>query len=976
MKTQKDTSEENELPIEELFLLHLRYKEARLVEAGGNNPILLNDPQVSWVVYRGWADVFAVPLLDGKVVGSRTHLFRASVGQAMFGMALGETANDIGLLVVGSQQTSLLKINTQRLHLLTQDGEFKGPVVTLIDNWVKNLLACLSTVLPPKECLRLEPGAAIDLAKEKNVCARRGVLWLKHDIGRSYFVGDETLPHLNGKSWWPISEKSWIQTAENSQLDLLDTQTLISQTPIWPDLEKFHQHILHIITQRVQQTTQNERGQIEASLQANHHIIHEAFHHLVTPLTTPTPAGESTDSHKPLLEACSLVAKELGIQVKPPAKTAQLTVAEIARASRFQIRRVALRGEWWKKEQGPLLAFQEQGKRPLALLPNKKGYWLVDPTQPSQRLRVTQAVVETLDPFAYMFYRSLPAQAISVWELVRFGLKSTAYDFRTVLFMGGVVGLLGVLVPMATGFIFDEVIPNSDQTQLTQLITMLLVAAGVMALFQMTQNLALLRLQGRLGNDIQAAIWERTLSLPVSFFRDYSTGDLGTRVMGISAIQQLLSGTILNAMLAGVFSIFSFFLLFYYSTSLALVATLLVFISATAIFIAGRAQIRYQRVLTHLQGKISSHVLQTIEGITKFRASGAEGRAFATWAKDFSQHKQTSLKARNIANNLQVFNSAFQVFTLMVIFGMVAVSNQQEFSTGDFLAFNTAFTQFLISALTLSGALVSVLNVVPIYERSKPILQTLPEVNDLKEHPGELNGRIEVSNVSFRYTNGPDILKDVSVEINPGEFIALVGPSGSGKSTLFRLLLGFETPDSGAIYYDGQDLSQLDIREVRRQLGVVLQNGQIMAGDIFTNIVGANLLTTEDAMRAARMAGLADDLKNMPMGLHTVLSHGGSTLSGGQRQRLLIARAIVTRPRILFFDEATSALDSHTQSIVSESLDNLQATRVVIAHRLSTIKNADKIYVLQNGRVVQQGTYTELIRQEGAFAELAKRQLA
>lgn len=975
MKSEKDNPQEVETPIEELFLLHLRYKESRLVEAGGNNPILLDDPQTAWVVYRGWADVFAVPLQDGKVAGSRTHLFRVSVGQAMFGMDLMQAPNDIGLLIVGGKQTHLLKLDTHRLYMLSLDEEFTRPVAGLIDQWVRNLSASLSSVLPPKECLRLLPGTAVKLAKEKSACAKQGVLWVKHEAGHSYFAGDRTTPHLNGKVRWPISERSWIQTAEKSELDLLDTNTFLTQSSLWPDLENFHQHLLYTITQRVQITNQREATQIGSSLIANQALIHQAFDHLITPLSHKPLPTTNTTHHKPLFEACRLVANHMGFELKPPTKKTAVNLADIARSSHFQMRQVVLRGNWWQKELGPLLAYLEDGKRPIALLPHKQGYRLVDPTQPHNPQPVTSQLAETIHAFAHMFYRPLPTKTVSAWQLIRFGLSSAQSDLRTILLMGVAVGSLGLLIPMATGFIFDQVIPNNDQTQLVQLAVSLVVVAIVIALFQVSQSLAMLRLQSKLGVEIQAAVWDRTLSLPVSFFRDYSTGDLGNRVMGISAIQQMLSGTVLSAMLAGVFSVFSFFLLFHYDTKLALVATGLVAVSGTAVLLAGRSQIQYQRTLTQIQGKISSLVLQTIDGIAKFRASGAEGRAFATWAKEFSHLKQTSYKARNVSNQLQVFNAAFQVFTLIVIFGMVALVSQSGFSTGDFLAFNAAFTQFLISVLTLSGALVSVLNIVPIYERSKPILQTLPEVNEQKEHPGELNGRLEVSNLSFRYNNGPEILKGVSLEINPGEFIALVGSSGSGKSTLFRILLGFETPVSGAVYYDGQDLSQLDVREVRRQIGVVLQNGQIMGGDIFTNIVGASQLTKEDAMRAAKMAGLAEDLKKMPMGLHTVLSHGGGTLSGGQRQRLLIARAIVNRPRILFFDEATSALDNHTQAIVSQSLDNLQATRIVIAHRLSTIKNADKIYVLQGGHIVQQGSYQELINQEGAFADLAKRQL-
>jgi len=276
----------------------------------------------------------------------------------------------------------------------------------------------------------------------------------------------------------------------------------------------------------------------------------------------------------------------------------------------------------------------------------------------------------------------------------------------------------------------------------------------------------------------------------------------------------------------------------------------------------------------------------------------------------------------------------------------------------------------------MSSSLVSVMGVIPIWERAAPILQAEPEADTSKTDPGELSGDIEVSHISFRYDpNGPLVLNDVSFHAAAGEFVAVVGASGSGKSTLLRLLLAFEAPEAGAIYYDQQDLAGVDVRAVRRQIGVVLQSGQLMPGDIFMNIVGASSLTIEDAMRAAEMAGLSEDLQAMPMGVHTVISEGGSTFSGGQKQRLMIARAVVNRPRILLFDEATSALDNRTQAIVSRSLESLKATRVVIAHRLSTIVKADRIYVFDKGRVVQTGTYDELMRQDGLFAELARRQM-
>jgi ATP-binding cassette subfamily C protein len=278
----------------------------------------------------------------------------------------------------------------------------------------------------------------------------------------------------------------------------------------------------------------------------------------------------------------------------------------------------------------------------------------------------------------------------------------------------------------------------------------------------------------------------------------------------------------------------------------------------------------------------------------------------------------------------------------------------------------------------MSNAFFSVSQIFPILEKIEPILDTKPEYDEYKSNPGNLTGSVEVSHVSFRYQEeDPLVLKDVSIKIREGEYVGLVGPSGSGKSSLLRVLLGFENPETGRVYYDGQDLTKVDIRAIRRQLGVVLQNGKLMSGDIFSNVVGANInLTLDDAKEAIRMAGLEEDINAMPMGMHTVINEGATTISGGQRQRLLIARAIANKPKIIFFDEATSALDNQTQAIVSESLDSLKATRIVIAHRLSTVMNCDRIIVLDKGAIVEEGSYAELMQLNGVFAELAKRQLA
>ena len=442
----------------------------------------------------------------------------------------------------------------------------------------------------------------------------------------------------------------------------------------------------------------------------------------------------------------------------------------------------------------------------------------------------------------------------------------------------------------------------------------------------------------------------------------------------------------MQTIFASFFSLLNLGLLFYYSPSLATLAVIVAFIIITFTSISGAILIRKHRPLMEVEGTLFGIMVQLVNGVAKLRIAGAEERAFAYWGQQYTRQLQLTLSTQKLEDAVAVFNTVTPPLTAVALFWLAGVlispAPMQMFSNtglsaGEFLAFNVAFGTFISGVTSLSNTVVDVLDIIPTWQRSQPILRAEPEVDLNKADPGRLTGAIRVDHVTFRYReDGALILDDVTIEIKPGEFIALVGPSGSGKSTVMRLLLGFETPFSGTVSYDGQDLSGLDVSAVRRQLGVVLQNSRINAGSIFENIASGALISLDDAWMAAERSGLADDIRAMPMQMHTLISEGGSNLSGGQRQRLVIARALALQPRVLLFDEATSALDNRTQAIVSESLDRLKATRIVIAHRLSTIRNADRIYVLEAGRVVQQGSFDQLAQQPGLFAQLIRRQLA
>jgi ATP-binding cassette subfamily C protein len=470
------------------------------------------------------------------------------------------------------------------------------------------------------------------------------------------------------------------------------------------------------------------------------------------------------------------------------------------------------------------------------------------------------------------------------------------------------------------------------------------------------------------------------MNLPTNFFRRFSAGDLADRADGVAAIQDLVSGAGVAAILGSVSGLFYVVQMFGYNMSLALLAIVLTIIFVAFNMTANYLQLRYQRQEFQIKGRITGLVLNLLTGVTKLRVCGAEQHAFRVWAEQFASQRRLSFTIGTIQNAATVFGAIFPVLCSIAIFyTLVGLQSGGEntLTTGEFIAFNAAFGLFMAAMQAMGDASLSLLRVVPIYERLSPVLEEKPEVDKTKQFPGRLKGGIEMSRVSFRYSSdGPWIIRDISLKISPGEMVAFVGSSGGGKSTLMRLMLGFELPTSGAILYDGQDLSQIDLRMLRQQLGVVLQASRVMPTEIYRNIIGVTSKTIEDAWDAAERAGLAEDIRNMPMGMHTYVSEGGGTLSGGQRQRLMIARAIVNNPKILFLDEATSALDNRAQAIVTESMDKMDSTRIVIAHRLSTIVNANKICYLHGGQLVEQGTYEELMALNGMFAALARRQVA
>ena len=962
---------------------------------GGAQVVLLDDPDIVYYVVSGKVELFTVTVKDGKPLGARNHFLTLVPGEGMFGVNPKHT-RDSGFMAAGKGGSQIRKMTRSELRKIAAiDAQMTGMVVRLVETWVGGMSARLTRDIFPRPAsdVSISAGAETVIEKGKRANSEKGVVWLDAAPDHFVYVGMSTLLPATTVPF-PLTQHTWLELTSDVETEEKvrgrNTADMLAKGDLFAGMDLFHETLCdcEFINKRLALVDEYQRLQSKArQSEAAKDAAYDAIGAVLAGKTPSLSEGMSTSSVEPVLYACRLAADAAGIKVKAPADKAKDKpfddhVLSIAAASRFRTRKIALRGDWFKKDSGPLVGLTDKGA-PVALIPRgKKAYDCVDATT-KVRTPVDAEFAATLGLFAHSFYRTLPAGQPSLRDLIRFGMWGLGSDLRTVLLMGVIAAGLGVVNPYLTGQMVDTAIPQGDRFGVIQLGLGMLMAALAGAAFKIVQGIAVVRIESRVDYVLQAALWDRLLDLPPTFFREYGAGDLADRAGGVNAIRGLVAKAGVAAVLGAMSSLGYVFMMAKTSAKLTGAAFVITFVLVGVTTTCNYLQLRHQRGEMAIRGKIAGLVLQLITGVGKLRVGAAENHAFRVWATKFSQQKRVAFTVGQVQNVSQTFGATFPSLSSLAMFGTIYYlmstakpGEEMALSTGAFIAFNTAFTTFMSAMQTLADSSLSMLKAVPIYERLTPILTTQPETDETRADPGRLKGGIMVSHVHFRYNeDSPWILKDVSLDIKPGEFVAFVGPSGCGKSTMMRLLLGFEKPGLGALYYDGQDFSSLDARMVRQQLGVVLQESRVLPTDIFRNIVGTAQRSMDEAWEAAEMAGLAEDIRNMPMGMHTVVSEGGGTFSGGQRQRLMIARALVNKPKIIFCDEATSALDNKTQAVVTQSMDRMDATRITIAHRLSTVANADRIFYFDAGQILESGTYDELMALNGKFAELAKRQI-
>lgn len=974
-------------------------QESEKIKVESNVRTILFDAASSiWFTGTQEGDLYAWEQNNEKFIP--VFLKEVHPGDMILGAPLAEGAAPNIFFFVSSKKTLLHKVSLKAFReLFDKDIDVQKWMEGQIEKWVEHLLHFF---IQDQE--EFEPDAEFPILGEagfeslKKVKLKRlldpkekhHIAWLEITKGEWEIAGDPRfiLSEKNG-ILFPLSHAIWLESKDESHVSLISTYDALKTDKGWKGIFLLHQLLfslfeimkeadLHKTLLRIEKKRVQE-GELERLSVKTLGSILEDKHALV-------PSQEDG----PLFKACDLIGQVLNIKMIFPsylrkAKNSEEELKEICLASGALYRKVKLKGEWWKVADTPLLAFYGEKNKPVALIGHTPTEFEMYDPETAEREPVTAANASLFSKNAYTLLPELNEKKVSFRSLIHFTFKEASKELYTILAVAILTGIVNLFIPFAMKQLFDSLVESADLYTLEQYTVGILLVAISIWFFTITKNYAKQRFFGISQIKLTLGLWARILSLPVSFFRRSTSGELVTRFQSVEEIHKNCNDYWIPSFFAFVYAFMYGIQMLIYSPQLALIGLAgFAVVLAIYVYCALKRESLFAK-LTELSGTIQGLVIQFISGIAKIRVAGAESRFFAIWSKLFAEKKKLDLKTQRLRAVVTWISAIFPLMTTVIIYSFAILIFEKQIynfggddgmSIGTFVGFTTAFSLFLTSALECLQSFFGMTLIRPYWRNAKQLVEVEPEERLNKTRSFRLKGGVTIDHVSFRYeTEGAMTLEDVSLHAFPGEMIGIVGPSGSGKSTLVRLLLGFEKPEQGAVYYDDQNIEELDPRSVRSQMGTVLQSAGLIAGSIYDNIVGPGLYSQPEIENALHLSGFEEDLKALPMGLHTIIPMGGGSFSGGQKQRLLLARALVTQPKILLLDEATSALDNKTQDFVSTNLDQLNVTRIVIAHRLSTIKNADRIYVVEGGKVIQLGTFEELAAQKGLFADMLKRQL-
>jgi len=938
----------------------------------------LDSTGMVWRVEKGEVSVMVEPAPDSDLPRASETLLRIPKGGYVFGVSSEGMADKVQVFLESSPGAKLVPMMTEDFIEICKSKPEQAS--KLLSNAITQLSGHVNPDIPPSDVNKmLKPGSNFRLPKGMKASALSEV-WFRMDKGNCQYGGAEAIGDLECETFRPLVGNMWVELNTSGRLICIGTEDIIKAGRFF---EAFTSFATMAVTMTYEKFSEMALNKLMRLMESSRHRSGEFTKALNQAAAVIDPEAAESPGLPSLTEAVQAVGKALGCKVEePPRLKSDMEghLEDILNHNAFYSRDVILSGRWFEEDCGPLLGFIELpgvGKQAVALLPRKKSYVMLSP-QTGRKEPLTEEMAAQLSKKAMQLYPPLPPGDLGPLKLTMHSFKGCGRELMLVVIMGFLGGLSGFGIPMAMSTTVDKVISNGENGLLWQIVFGLIMIVMGSAVFELTKSMALLRAETRAQVSLQSSIFGKLLKLPVDFFKKFPAGDLSNRVMAVDGIRQSLSGTMLVSLLSTTFALTNLVLLAIYSWQLSL--AVLTILTATLVFtyMIMKGQMKFQAKVQNVIGKLAGLELQLITGINKLRAAGAETNAFAQWMGNFSELRKITYSIGKGTNVVSVYASGLPLFSSLLVFGMFILTGMyMDLSLGSFLCFNSAMGQLTGAVASLASMSVSLIFIKPMYERAKPILEAKPETHASLEDPGVLNGAVETVNVSFAYEGAQKpSLRAVSFKANPGEFVAIVGPSGSGKSTLLKMLLGFHQPSAGAVLYDGKPMRRLDPVKVRKQIGSVIQNGDLIQGNVYFNIMGASSdATEEDAWEAAKLAAVDEDIHNMPMGMHTFVPHGGSTFSGGQKQRIMIARALSKKPKIFLLDEATSSLDNTSQAKVMRNLRHINATRIVVAHRLSTIEDADRIYVMHQGQVVESGTFDELMKKKGLFDKLVSRQM-
>lgn len=948
-------------------------------------PLMLAEGR-GWLILSGGINIFKSAMKEDGSLGSRVFVAHFDEGELFFPAPFFEHKNEkVCLLADSLPETSLVCLSVPWNELFSSDDKETADFVkAAFYSWIEKLSMQLLQGNVPSACKLVHKDQEGIFKYSQGDCFRpeRGIVWVSVKEGFCVLCGNEENMLLTEGAVFPLSHRLWIKSLDETTVEFKTVESITPADGLLSKADVFYRTFYRtfLLAGVYRFNAAHEKRKLLSELENK--ALTASLDNLAA-LNNKGKAIHVNLSNEAMAEPClavlEVIAQSMKVKFKyndklPENLSGESLLCNILEHTSTYYRRVQLVGGWWKDESFSMAGFLKDSGVPVALIYDKHDGYRVYMPEENKFLSLTPELAGKLAETAFCIYPQLPPGKLKLKEVASFAMRTLRPAFITLLVIGIFDSIIGLVQPYITGVIFNSVIPHADIFQLCQITVILVTTAVTTAMFTLTHSFAMLRIKTVSDYNLQAAVVGRLLRLPLPLFKRYSTGDLAQRVMGVETMREIMADNVTSAVLRLFMALPNLLLMCWYSWKLALcgLGALLVFV--IFISVMGAINCVNQKNYMRVSGEISGLVLQILTGINKIRHSISENRAFIKWATRFEEETHWHIRVIKNGNCIMIFDALYPPLICALFFYLVGETWQGSMNIGEYLSFNSAFTAFMTAFVGFAGIVPSLMELVPLYQRLEPVLKEMPESDDSLKSPGELDGKVELKRIFYRYNpSSPLVINDLNISAEPGEFIAVVGPSGAGKSTIIRMLLGFETPEGGGIYYSGRDIAAVNKRELRKQIGAVLQSDGLIEGSIYQNITGASNMSMDEAWEAARMAGCDKDIEQMPMGMHTFV--GNSTVSGGQKQRILIARSLAKKPRIIIFDEATSAIDNETQAHISDSLRKLNATRIIVAHRLSTIKHADRIYVLEKGRVVQTGTFHELIKTPGLFKNLAGRQM-